>query len=224
MNKTTGNNNIALGAQAGCSQTTGSNNIYLGNVGVAAESGVIRIGNMSATTVNCPNNNTFPAQTSTYIAGISGVNVSGSAVFVTPSGQLGVQASSRRFKTDIEPLDSAGKKILQLRPVSFRYRKADDNEGQPLQYGLIAEEVAEIMPDLVQYDKEDKPFAVNYQFLAPLLLAAMQDEHKEIQQLQALLTTLKAQNETLREELAALRHATTLNRVTQLDQLGASNK
>lgn len=183
----------------------------MGNFGVEEETGIIRIGNMFSEPYACiseEKKTTLPVQTQTFIAGISGVSVTGgSMVMVNSSGQLGIQTSSRRFKQEIEPLGSADEKILKLRPVSFRYKKANDNETQSLQYGLIAEEVAEIMPELVQLDKDGKPFAVNYHLLAPLLLAMMQHEHKENQQQQELLMTLKEQNEALRNELMALRHS-----------------
>lgn len=205
LNLTTGSNNTAIGTQSGCNQTTGSNNIYVGNAGVAAESGIIRIGKMTAAAMNCSNGHVLPAQTSTYIAGIYGVNVTGSAVYVTSSGQLGVQSSSRRFKEEIRPLGSIEERIMKLRPVSFRYRDADGSGTKPLQLGLIAEEVAEIMPEMVQFDKDGKPFAIHYQFLAPLLLAALQREHLEDQAQQAALETLKEQYQMLRNELAELR-------------------
>src|SRR6266487_4851310 len=111
---TTGNKNIALGITAGQNLTTGSNNIDIGNGGVAAEANTIRIG-------------TSGAQTATFIAGIRGVAIAGAQpVGVNASGQLGIRASSARFKENIKPMDTASEAILSLRPVSFRYKKGLD--------------------------------------------------------------------------------------------------
>src|SRR6266576_3923194 len=106
---TTGGSNIALGHAAGYNLTTGNNNIDIGNVGVAGESAKIRIG-------------TVGTQTATFIAGIHGVAVTGVAVVVSSSGQLGVAPSSERFKDEIKPMDKASEAILALKPVTFRYK------------------------------------------------------------------------------------------------------
>jgi hypothetical protein len=106
---TTGSFNITLGNLAGNNLTTGSNNIDIGNVGVAGESATIRIG-------------TAGTQTATFVAGISGVAVTGSSVVVNAIGKLGVIASSARFKEAIKPMDKASEAILALQPVTFRYK------------------------------------------------------------------------------------------------------
>ena len=121
----------------------GSNNIEIGNTGeaadgVAADSGVIRIG-------------TAGTQTRTFIAGIEESKVTGKEVFVTTGGQLGVKASAERYKTAIEPMDAQTEKLNQLRPVSFHLKS--DPLGE-VQYGLIAEEVVKIYPELVTHDRE----------------------------------------------------------------------
>jgi len=116
---TTGANNIALGNNAGSNLTTGNNNIDIGNVGVAAESNIIRIG-------------TSGTQTSTFIAGISGVTVSGGApVSILSNGQLGTITSSRRFKIDIADMNASSECLLSLRPVTFRYKPEIDPPGHP---------------------------------------------------------------------------------------------
>jgi hypothetical protein len=94
-NNKTGSNNVAIGLQAGYNQTTGSDNIYISHNGVAGESGIIRIG-------------TPDTQVKTYIAGIESAKITGSAVYVTSSGQLGVLASSERYKTDIKSIGTLG--------------------------------------------------------------------------------------------------------------------
>src|SRR6516162_1439481 len=129
---TTGLNNIAVGVGAGGSLASGSNNIYLGSSSATAtEANTIRLG---------------AVQTQTFIAGISGVPVSGSAVLISNTGQLGIQASSRRYKRDIQPMGGHSRGLLQLRPVIFRYKEDAQDERQ---YGLIAEEVAQVYPELV---------------------------------------------------------------------------
>ena len=187
---TVGNNNVAMGQLAGY-YVTGSNNIDIGNKGMGVDNGVVRIG-------------TAGVQTATFIAGVSGVNVTGGAtVVVNASGQLGVVSSSRRYKE--YPLDGdVSARLLELRPVTFRYRKADENGSKPEQYGLIAEEVAKVMPELVVYNNEGQPETVAYQTLAPLLLNELQREHKVVlaqaQQLAAMKSAITEVNE-LRTEM-----------------------
>jgi hypothetical protein len=182
----TGSRNIALGSVAGYNVTTGNDNIDIGNQGVADESGVIRIG-------------TEGTQTATYIAGIKGAGLAhGAAVAVgiTPDGQLGVRASSARFKEAIRPMDKASEVILALHPVSFRYRRELDAKGVP-QFGLIAEEVAKVNPDLVARDKEGKPFTVRYDEVNAMLLNEFLKEHRKVQELEANAARQQKQIEAL---------------------------
>jgi len=124
---------------------------------VAAESNTIRIG-------------TQGAQTSAYFAGISGSTIPhGMPVVTDASGHLGVKSSSARFKEGIKPMDEASEAILALRPVTFRYKKELDPKGAP-QFGLVAEEVAKINPDLVTTDDQGKPFTVRYNEVNAMLL------------------------------------------------------
>jgi len=152
----TGSNNIAEGYLAGYYLTTGSNNIDIGNRGAAAEGNTIRIG---------------AAQTATYIAGIYGTPVTGSPVYVSSTGQLGVVTSSERFKTAIAPMGANSAKLQQLRPVTFKLRS--DAKGTR-QYGLIAEEVAKVYPELVIRDEKGRIDGVRYDELAPMLLNEVQ--------------------------------------------------
>ncbi|MBC7882419.1 MAG: tail fiber domain-containing protein [Anaerolineae bacterium] len=196
---TTGSYNVALGYGAGGSLTTGSNNVDIANSGVAGESGVIRIG-------------TPGAQTRTLIAGINGATASGGVqVFINANGQLGTLTSSRRFKRDINNLGSLSDRLLKLRPVSFRYKQATEQGEHPLQYGLIAEEVAKVFPALVQYDKEGKPFTVYYHLLTPLLLGEVQrqqaqlvSEKTQLASQKAQLASLRSENQHLRSQLTTL--------------------
>ena len=184
-NNTTGLNNVALGFQAGQDLTTGNNNIDIGaNVsGGAGESNTIRIGQ--------------EAQTRTFLAGVAGVTTEGVAapVLVDPNGQLGTTSSSRRFKQDIQPLGSQVSKLMALQPVSFRYRRSIVHGPNPVQYGLIAEQVASVYPNLVVRGRDGRPSAVAYQELPALLLAQAQRQQAQIahqrDQIRALRTQLR---------------------------------
>ncbi len=187
-----GTNNVAIGDGAGNNATTGSNNIYIGNAGMAGEANNIRIG-VQAT------------QIATFIAGIDGTTVSGSGVLVTTSGQLGVAASSQRVKEDIRDMGEASAALHQLRPVVFRYRKSFADGSKPLQYGLIAEEVAEVLPELVVYGEDGEPQTVKYHVLPALLLNELQRQQAAQQRQQAELAALRALVSTQAAELAALK-------------------
>jgi hypothetical protein len=169
-NNTSGNLNIGVGYEAGVNQTTGNQNIYIGNPGVAAESHMIRIG--SSTGVS--------TQSAVFIAGISGNVQTGGTVVVTASGQLGVASSSRRYKQDIEPLGDASERLYELRPVKFRYIKPDEQGQKPLQFGLIAEEVADVLPELVYRNADGKVEGVRYDELAPILVREVQKQRQQL--------------------------------------------
>jgi hypothetical protein len=160
---TTGNNNIAAGYQAGF-YLTGNNNIDIGNVGVAGESNTIRIG-------------TKGTQNATVIAGIYGTSVSGANVVVSSTGRLGVRVSSERYKTAIGPMGSNTSKLERLRPVTFHLKT--DPHGA-LQYGLIAEEVAKVYPELVIRNESGRIDGVRYDELAPMLLNEVQQQHAQM--------------------------------------------
>lgn len=167
-NSKTGNRNIVIGYSAGTALITGSNNIFLANAG-ADESNRIRIG-------------TQGTQKATFIAGISGTPVVGDTVFVNANGQLGVGApSSRRFKQDIVAMGNASSKLMQLRPVVFYYRPEYVTGKPTLQYGLIAEEVASVYPELVGFGEDGKPQTVRYHLLNTLLLNEVQKQKSQIQ-------------------------------------------
>jgi hypothetical protein len=171
-----GSNNIAVGALAGSSWNTGSNNIAIGNVGASGESGIIRIG-------------TTKVQTAAYVAGITDSHLFGRLVVISDNGQLGVLGSSERFKTDIAPMGSNTAKIDELRPVTFRLKT--DPHG-PIQYGLIAEEVAKVFPELVTRDAQGKVDGVRYEELAPMLLNEVQKQAGEIRDLKKLVVNMQA--------------------------------
>jgi hypothetical protein len=178
---TTGSFNVAIGHEAGYYPTSGSYNIDIGNVGAAADNGIIRIGQPGA-------------QTQTYVAGIATAQVTGSAVYVTAGGQLGVLASSERYKTAIAPMGPETEKLDLLRPVSF-HLKTEPNGA--VQYGLIAEEVDKVYPELVIRDAAGKIQGVRYDELAPMLL-------NEVQQLKREMAELKQANRSMQAAMAKL--------------------
>jgi Chaperone of endosialidase len=200
FSSTTGVNNIAVGLGAGVLLTSGNNNIYLGNSGgTATESNTMRLGGVGV-------------QSQTFIAGIAGVPVTGSAVLISSTGQLGIQASSARYKHDIQPMGTRSQGLFQLRPVTFRYKQ--DSEGER-QYGLIAEDVAKVYPELVTRGATGEIESVRYYEVIPMLLNEVQHQHRQLATQARQLTTqaqelaaLKAQNARLRvqaQELATLK-------------------
>jgi uncharacterized coiled-coil protein SlyX len=178
LNNTTGDGNIALGNFAGSNLTTGDKNIDIGNLGVAAEANTIRIG-------------TQGTHTRTFVAGITGAAVTGVAVKVNGAGQIGTAPSSQRFKTEIKPMDKASEAILALKPVTFRYKKEIDPQGSP-EFGLIAEEVEKVNPDLVARDADGKVYTVRYEAVNAMLLNEFLKEHRTVQELKSTATTQEA--------------------------------
>jgi hypothetical protein len=172
-----------LGNLAGHNLTVGSNDIDIGNVGVAGESNSIRIG-------------TVGTQSATFIAGIHGVGVTGSAVVVNTSGQLGVAPSSARFKEAIIPMDKTSEAIHQLQPVTFRYKEEIDPDGIP-QFGLIAEDVEKVNPDLVVRDEDGKVITVRYDAVNAMLLNEFLKEHKKVEEQGAMIAQQQKQIEAL---------------------------
>jgi Chaperone of endosialidase len=204
-NNTTGSNNVALGLSAGFFQTTGSNNIYIGGgqSGVAGESNTIHIADST---------NPGVAATACYIAGIFGqTSADGVAVFINSDHKLGTATSSKRFKKDIRPMDSASKELFALKPVSFRYKEDIDAAGRT-QFGLVAEDVEKVNPDLVVRDKEGKPYSVRYDQVNAMLLneflkarRQIDAQQKQIEALTAGLQKVSAQLATASPSLADLK-------------------
>ncbi len=180
-----GVNNIGIGYQAGTALTTGVNNIYIGNVGVASENNVIRIG-------------TAGTQAALFVPPVLGNAFGGGLPLVIQpvTGKIGVTTSSRRYKEDIQDIGDASSSLLQLRPVQFRYKKPEDDGSKPLQYGLIAEEVATVMPELIVRNGSGQIEGVQYQQLPALLLNELQKQHAVIERqaddMQKLLKRIEA--------------------------------
>jgi hypothetical protein len=187
---TTGFGNIAVGSHAGGGIVTGNLNIDIGNSGLLpGESGTIRIGQNLI-------------HSATYIAGISGQTASGgAAVFVNTDGKLGTLTSSARFKTDIKSMDNTSEAILALKPVTFRYKKEIDTRRTP-QFGLVAEDVEKVNPDLVIRDREGKPYTVRYEAVNAMLLNEFLKEHRKVEKLEA---TVAKQHKDFESALADLK-------------------
>jgi hypothetical protein len=179
VNNISGSSNIALGESAGINLTTGSNNIDIANRGVAGESNTIRLGKKNV-------------HTNTYIWGISGVVVPGGVgVIIGTNGHLGTVVSSSRFKDGIKPMDKASETILALKPVTFRYKKDLDPQGIP-QFGLVAEQVEKVAPDLVARDADGKVYAVRYEAVNAMLLNEFLKARRQIDAQQKQIDALTA--------------------------------
>jgi hypothetical protein len=174
-NNTTGGFNTALGPGAGSNATTGSNNVYVGAgvMGVAGESNAC------------------------YIASIFGqTSASGIPVLIGSDNRLGTATSSKRFKEQIKPMDKSSEAVLALKPVTFRYKKEVDSDGIP-QFGLVAEDVEKVNPDLVVRDQEGKPYTVRYEAVNAMLLNEFLKEHREVQEQKTTIAQLKSGMEAL---------------------------
>ena len=179
-----GAGNVAIGDSAG-KGVEGDFNIYIGafagpapSPAPVSESETIRIGDVF--NVAC------------YIGGITGQTASGgAAVFVDGNGKLGTITSSARFKDDIKPMDKASEAILNLKPVTFRYKHELDPDGIP-QFGLVAEQVEQVNPDLVVRDQDGKVNTVRYEAVNAMLLNEFLKEHNKVEAEQAAIAELKS--------------------------------
>jgi Chaperone of endosialidase len=214
---TTGQSNIALGANAGGRfLTTGSNNIDISTVngGVAGESNTIRFG-------------TVGTHANTFIAGISGVTVAGGVgVIIDSSGHLGTVVSSERFKDEIKPMDKASEAILALKPVTFRYKHDLDPEGIP-QFGLVAEQVEKVNPALVARDAQGKVYTVRYEAVNAMLLNEFLKEHGKVEEQGRKLpeqeVTIAEQRKSFQASITKL-EATVAHQRKEMEALTASLK
>jgi hypothetical protein len=200
FNNTTGNDNIAVGYYAGSNLTNGSDNIDIGNTGVAGEASTIRIG-------------TAGIHNATFLAGIRGTTTANGdaiAVVIDSAGQLGTVSSSERLKKEVKPMDKASEAILALKPVTFRYK----NDGKAIaQFGLIAEEVAKVDPDLVVRDAQGEVHTVRYDAVNAMLLNEFLKEHQKVQALEASNAQQEKKMEVLNTRLR--------NQEAQLEKVSA---
>ena len=147
------------------------------------ESNTIRIGNTDIT--------------DTFISGISGTTVaSGAAVLVDPSGHLGTVTSSKRFKEEIRPMNKTSEVIFSLEPITFRYKREIDPTGTS-QFGLVAEDVEKVNPELVVRDKEGKAYSIRYDQVNAMLLNEFLKEHRTVQEQGVTIARLEKQVEVL---------------------------
>ncbi len=198
---TTGGGNIAIGRSAASSVANGnSNNIDIGSQGLAgdgaaANSGVIRIG-------------TAGTQSAFFVAGVSGVPTglgSPVPVLIDANGQLGTMSSSRRYKEDIQDMGDASSGLMSLRPVTFRYRRPYTDGSKPIDYGLIAEEVADVYPDLVAYSPSGEVQTVQYQKVNAMLLNEVQKQHQQIQEQTQQIQEQNGRVQAQQDEMSALK-------------------
>jgi hypothetical protein len=203
MNGVTGNFNTIIGWHTGSATgVDGSDNIYIGATAgpTGAENGSIRIGDPG-----------FIA--GTWIAGIFGATApAGIPVVVSATGKLGTVVSSARFKDDIKPMDKASEAIFALNPVTFHYKKQLDANGTP-QFGLVAEQVAKVNPDLVVSDRDGKPYTVRYEAVNAMLLNEFLKEHRTVQDLKVTAekqqATIALQESQIKALTASLREQAT---------------
>jgi Chaperone of endosialidase len=183
---TTGEENVALGYEAGYDVTTGSGNIEIGSKGDKQDDATIRLG-------------TQGTQKQTFVAGIFGATATaGVPVVVTSNGQLGTVTSSAKYKQNIRDMGEASDALLALRPVTFQYKPSIDPAGAP-QFGLVAEEVEKVSPDLVVRDAQHQIYSVRYDAVNAMLLNEFQKEHKVLADQEKTI----AEQQKLLEGLAA---------------------
>lgn len=181
-----GSSNVALGRGAGGNYIYNeTNNIVISSSGQPDENNAIHIG-------------TQGSHTAFYGAGIFGTNLSGASVVVNSNGQLGVVNSSIRFKEDVHDMADSSAGLLRLRPVTYRYKEPFADGSKPVDYGLIAEEVAQVFPDLVVKSADGQIQTVQYQKLTPMLLNELQKQTETIRLLERRLTALEAGSSTVR--------------------------
>lgn len=187
-----GSDNILIGVYTGSQTTTGSWNIEIGNQGASTDSNLIRIGDYN--------------QTRTFISGIRGVGTGvGNAVEVVidGNGQLGTINSSRDFKKDIADMGDASDGLMKLRPVIFHYKQPSADGVERLEYGLIAEEVADIYPDAVAYTPDGKVETVQYHKINAMMLNEIQKQQRTIVEQSEELKELKTRFAAIEKKLQA---------------------
>jgi hypothetical protein len=191
-----GSSNIAVGYGAGVGNGPGSNDIYIGGrPDSGTESNIIRIGTQGTGDYQ---------QNITYIAGIYGsTSSSGIPVYVNADGKLGTQTSSLRFKEQVRDMGDSTSALMKLRPVTFLYKPEYDKGERTLQYGLIAEEVAKVYPDMVAYEKDGQPYTVKYQYLAPMLLNEVQKQHAIVAAQQGVIKTQQERANAQQQQMQA---------------------
>jgi hypothetical protein len=212
LNNTTGTDNTAVGASALEHNTTGFRNTVLG-----ADAGTFI---STANNVICIGTHGNNQSNSCYIGNIFGETTSaGTAVFINSDGKLGTTTSSRRFKDEIKPMDKASEELYALKPVAFRYKKEIDPAGTS-QFGLVAEEVEKVNPDLVVRDKEGKTYSVRYDQINAMLLNEFLKEHRKVEQQDRKIQEQEATIAELKSGMKTLA-ATVNEQAAQLQKVSA---
>ncbi|MGA2904464.1 MAG: tail fiber domain-containing protein [Candidatus Korobacteraceae bacterium] len=188
-NNQSGDNNTFLGYRAGYNNTTGVSDLYIDAEGPAAgnENDTIRIGDSM--------------HTAAYIQGVYGVSAGGIEVYINSSGQLGTVSSSLRFKEQVRDMGDSTDALMKLRPVTFFYKPEYANGQHTPQYGLIAEEVAKVYPELVAYDKDGQPYTVRYQYIATMLLNEVQKQYHRAEAQAELIKAQQQEIDGLKQQL-----------------------
>jgi uncharacterized coiled-coil protein SlyX len=208
LNTSSGSFNIAIGSMAGANLTTGSNNIIIDHPGVTDDTKTIRIG-------------TPGKQIATFVAGIRGMmtaNANAVPVVIDSAGQLGTVSSSRRFKAEIKPMDNSSESLLGLKPVTFHYKR--DTQNTP-QFGLIAEEVAKVNPDLVIRDENGEIYTVRYEAVNAMLLNEVLKAHKKVEQQEGTIAQINA---TVSKQAATITQLTSMVAQQQKDFQAAAER
>jgi uncharacterized coiled-coil protein SlyX len=200
---TTGGQNTAVGNGAGSNITTGNGNVA---VGVHAGTNVT-----TADDVICIGHPGRDVSHSCFIENIFGVTSGGVGVFINSFGRLGTMTSSKRFKEEIKPMNQASEALFALKPVTFHYKKEIDPEGTS-QFGLVAEDVFNVNPDLVVRDKDGKPYSVRYEQVNAMLLNEFLKEHRQVREQRATIAQLKSAVE--RQEIANARQQKQIEALT----------
>jgi hypothetical protein len=188
-----GTSNVYIGSGAGQNNTGGNSNIYIANSGCqnpCQESGTMRLGS---------------GQTKTYISGIYGsTSSSGIPVYINSNGQLGTQTSSVRFKEQVRDMGDSTSALMKLRPVTFLYKPEYADGERTLQYGLIAEEVAKVYPELVANDNDGQPYTVRYQYITTMLLNEVQKQYRRAEAEATIITAQEQKIDELEQRLSRL--------------------
>jgi Chaperone of endosialidase len=228
FNNTTGFENTATGGEALLSNTGGNQNTAIGfwalrnstfsrNIAIGSLAGT---GVTTASDVICIGAPGLNESNRCFIGQIFNTDLTGgNAVFINSDGKLGLIISSQRFKEEIKPMERSSEVLYALKPVTFRYKKAIDPQGIP-QFGLVAEEVEKVNPDLVVRDKEGKPRGVRYDQVNAMLLNEFLKEHKKVEQQQATIVELKSTVAQQRKDF----EAATAQQHEQIEALAASVK
>ncbi len=205
-----GGNNTAIGFNALGSEVTGISNVAVGsgalanaihgfNIAVGADAGINVTTALGVIAIGSSGANVGGSCFIGNIRGVTTNNANAIPVVIDSFGQLGTMSSSQRFKKDIKPMEGTSGSVLDLKPVTFHYK--NDKSNIP-QFGLIAEEVAKIDPDLVAHDKDGEIYTVRYDAVNTMLLNEFLKEHKKVEAQGREIVEQKATISELRKEMA----------------------